>query len=101
MKITQINFQKDDEILSEDAKEIVIEIGNRMFILRQRVDDVLLLLTPEGGFVQKPPEGYLEDSGFPVRRTYFEPMSSGLMVSQRVFDEDENDADKPEAPEED
>lgn len=90
MKITKINMMEDDEVLSEDAEEIIVEIENRMFILRQRVDGVLLLITPEGGFVQKPPEGYLEDSGFPVRRTYFESVGRGsLMIYQKVFDEEE------------
>ena len=89
MIIKQVNFLANDEIISEDAKEITIQIDNRLFILRHRGDGVLILLTPDGGYVQRA-DGMLIDSKEPVRRTYTEPFAKGgLLIYQHVFDENE------------
>lgn len=88
MKITQRILGEDDRVLTEDAREIVIDVGNSKFILIH-ADRSLTLLTPKGGIVQDS-DGFLVPSGHPVRRTYFEPFAQGgMIIFQKVFDDDE------------
>lgn len=91
MKITKMTMGQEDVVLSEDARDILLELGNSQYILRQRSDNTLVLITPDGGFVQNM-QNLLVDSGLPVRRTYFEPFSKGgMLIYQQVFDKDEDE----------
>ena len=82
MKITQTKIPYEEIVLSEDAYEIILEIGTKKFILRQRSDGVLVL-------VNYPSR--MGDSNHPVRRLYLEPISDGVLIMQWIPKEDEKE----------
>lgn len=75
MKITEHRISKKDVLLSENANEILIELGPKKYILRHRGDGVLVLITPES---------IIGDKEHPVRRIYFEPLRNGILIMQWI-----------------
>jgi len=81
MKLTQTKIPYEEIILTEDAAEVILELGPKKFILRHRGDGVLV-------FINYPSK--MGDDEFPVRRMYVEPISDGLLIMQWIpeFDEE-------------
>lgn len=76
MKITP--YLNSDPTI-ENTSEVLIETANKKYILRERVDNILVLVVPKSeiGNVDRP-----------VRRLYFEPIRDGLLIMQWVPAED-------------
>jgi len=76
MKIIRINIGKDNEVLTEGAAEVHIELDdNRRFILRHSGETLIVLAN----------ENY---SQTPVRRMYSEPISQGIILYQWLPEDD-------------
>jgi len=80
MKITQIKMPYEEVVLTEDAFEVILETGTKKFILRNRSDDVLVLVDYPGKMM---------DDEYPVRRMYIEPLSDGILIMQWIPAEEE------------